>query len=349
MSNHLGQIYSTTKNAEKYIVLNSQNVELSGNVKLTNGNLEVSNNLIFNTVNIGNKINFKETNNNTEYNITNDKFNIKELPINNTTYQVNLSTTDDYNIYSSGNKLTYDNSYNILNIVGGTLASTFLNIYYNTTYAYDHAITFFNYFGLGENIIGGKNTKFYTDVSFNRDVDICGNLNINGGSIQINGDAGTTGQVLQSNGSSSLPSWQTPIQHTAYGTFRFFGLEIDSGNIETPTLAQVGTPVGMTLTGDIKRIKVNVDGDYIINYFVVLRQLGGTTTTNMNGKVRIKKNGSVFSEAWNKFNYRHVFSAQNQVSMVDEDEISFDMVASGAKIDINPSANTNFITIYKIR
>ena len=47
MSNHLGQIYSTTKNAEKYIVLNSQNVELSGNVKLTNGNLEISNNLTF--------------------------------------------------------------------------------------------------------------------------------------------------------------------------------------------------------------------------------------------------------------------------------------------------------------
>ena len=72
MSNHLGQIYSTTKNAEKYIVLNSQNVELSGNVKLTNGNLEVSNNLIFNTISIGNKIDFKETNNTTAYNILHD-------------------------------------------------------------------------------------------------------------------------------------------------------------------------------------------------------------------------------------------------------------------------------------
>ena len=72
MSNHLAQIYSTTKNAEKYIVLNSQNVELSGNVKLTNGNLEVSNNLIFNTFSVGDKINFKETNNTTAYNILND-------------------------------------------------------------------------------------------------------------------------------------------------------------------------------------------------------------------------------------------------------------------------------------
>jgi len=43
MSNRLGQIYATTKNAEKYIVLDSQNVELSGNVKLTNGNLHFEN------------------------------------------------------------------------------------------------------------------------------------------------------------------------------------------------------------------------------------------------------------------------------------------------------------------
>ena len=37
MSNYLGQLYATTKNAEKYIVLNSNNVELSGNVEITNG------------------------------------------------------------------------------------------------------------------------------------------------------------------------------------------------------------------------------------------------------------------------------------------------------------------------
>ncbi len=38
MSNQLGQIYGTVKNAETYIVLNSQNVELSGNVYF-NGSL----------------------------------------------------------------------------------------------------------------------------------------------------------------------------------------------------------------------------------------------------------------------------------------------------------------------
>jgi hypothetical protein len=72
MSNHLGQIYSTTKNAEKYIVLNSQNVELSGNVKLTNGNLNVSQNLIFNNFSVTDKINFRENSGSTSYNIINN-------------------------------------------------------------------------------------------------------------------------------------------------------------------------------------------------------------------------------------------------------------------------------------
>ena len=72
MSNHLGQIYSTTKNAEKYIVLNSQNVELSGNVKLTNGNLDVSQNLIFNNFSVTDKINFRVNSGSTSYNIINN-------------------------------------------------------------------------------------------------------------------------------------------------------------------------------------------------------------------------------------------------------------------------------------
>ncbi len=37
MSNQLGQIYGTVKNAETYIVLNSENVELSGNVYINGG------------------------------------------------------------------------------------------------------------------------------------------------------------------------------------------------------------------------------------------------------------------------------------------------------------------------
>ena len=72
MSNHLGQIYSTTKNAEKYIVLNSQNVELSGNVKLTNGNLDVSQNLKFNNFSVTDKISFRENSGSTSYNIINN-------------------------------------------------------------------------------------------------------------------------------------------------------------------------------------------------------------------------------------------------------------------------------------
>ncbi len=42
MSNQLGQIYGTVKNAETYIVLNSENVELSGNVYI-NGGLAIDN------------------------------------------------------------------------------------------------------------------------------------------------------------------------------------------------------------------------------------------------------------------------------------------------------------------
>jgi len=93
MSNHLAQIYSTTKNAEKYIVLNSQNVELSGNVKLTNGNLEVSNNLIFNTFSVGDKITFKETNNTTAYNILHDN-----LKLNNDASFNNVDISGNLNI-----------------------------------------------------------------------------------------------------------------------------------------------------------------------------------------------------------------------------------------------------------
>ena len=72
MSNHLGQIYSTTKNAEKYIVLNSQNVELSGNVKLTNGSLDVGQNLKFNNFSVSDKISFRENSGSTSYNIINN-------------------------------------------------------------------------------------------------------------------------------------------------------------------------------------------------------------------------------------------------------------------------------------
>jgi len=36
MSNNLGQIYATSKQAEKYIILDSSNVEVSGNF-LING------------------------------------------------------------------------------------------------------------------------------------------------------------------------------------------------------------------------------------------------------------------------------------------------------------------------
>ena len=110
MSNHLGQIYSTTKNAEKYIVLNSQNVELSGNVKLTNGNLEVSNNLIFNTISIGNKIDFKETNNTTAYNILHD----------------NLTANNDAslnNVEISGTIKLPDSSNNGYGLLGQVLSS----------------------------------------------------------------------------------------------------------------------------------------------------------------------------------------------------------------------------------
>jgi len=42
MSNQLGQIYGTVKNAETYIILNSENVELSGNVYI-NGGLVIDN------------------------------------------------------------------------------------------------------------------------------------------------------------------------------------------------------------------------------------------------------------------------------------------------------------------
>jgi len=84
MSNHLGQIYSTTKNAEKYIVLNSQNVELSGNVKLTNGNLEISNNLTFNNFSVTDKINFRENSGSTSYNIINNSLtSINDASLNN--------------------------------------------------------------------------------------------------------------------------------------------------------------------------------------------------------------------------------------------------------------------------
>ena len=69
MSNNLGQIFTTVKNAEKHMVLTSQNLELSGNVIFTNGNLEISNNLIFNSFCVDDRISFKNTTNSTSYKI----------------------------------------------------------------------------------------------------------------------------------------------------------------------------------------------------------------------------------------------------------------------------------------
>lgn len=42
MSNNLGQIYATSKQAEKYIILDSQNVDISGNLDV-NGDASINN------------------------------------------------------------------------------------------------------------------------------------------------------------------------------------------------------------------------------------------------------------------------------------------------------------------
>ena len=97
MSNHLGQIYSKTKNSEKYIVLNSQNVELSGNVIFTNGNLEISDNLLFNSFSVYDKISFKNTTNNTSYKIFNNNFlSYKDASLNNVDISGVLSGSSGY-------------------------------------------------------------------------------------------------------------------------------------------------------------------------------------------------------------------------------------------------------------
>jgi len=114
MSNHLGQIYSTTKNAEKYIVLNSQNVELSGNVKLTNGNLEISNNLTFNNFSVTDKINFRENSGSTSYNIINNSLtSINDASLNNVDICGNLKVngqTQNSKVFMQMNALTQTGS-----------------------------------------------------------------------------------------------------------------------------------------------------------------------------------------------------------------------------------------------
>jgi len=98
MSNRLGEIYATTKNAEKYIVLDSQNVELSGNVKLTNGNLDVSQNLIFSNFSVTDKINFRENSGSTSYNIVNNSL----TAINDASFN-NLEISGTIKLPDSGN------------------------------------------------------------------------------------------------------------------------------------------------------------------------------------------------------------------------------------------------------
>ena len=118
-SNILGSIYTTTISAEKYIIITSQNIELSGNVIISNGLLN-TNSLI---PNVPNSASLGSTGNNWSNAYIND------VSINN-----NLQVTG--NVYISGNleasniytKSQFDNSYaNVYTI--DHIDNSFQNVY----------------------------------------------------------------------------------------------------------------------------------------------------------------------------------------------------------------------------
>jgi hypothetical protein len=140
-SNILGSIYTTTISAEKYIVITSQNIELSGNVIISNGLLN-TNSLI---PNVPNSASLGSTGNNWSNAYIND------VSINN-----NLQVTG--NVYISGN-LEASNIY-----TKSTIDASFANLYtidhidnsFQNVYTIEHI----------DNSFGNVYTRGYFDQSY---------------------------------------------------------------------------------------------------------------------------------------------------------------------------------------
>ena len=216
------------------------------------------------------------------YNLT-DLSNIKnieitELPQNDTIYYIPLSNSNgssgNYTIYS-GDKLRYFNEYNILDVEGGTLSCAYLNLFYNQYYT--NNVTNFNYLGEGKNIIGGKDTIFYTDVSFNRNVDI------NGGSIDgttIGANSAAAGSFTTINASSTITGNLTGnVTGDLYGNAATSNKIVSIENENIVLKNSDASLNNLDISGNLKISNGNIDISHgIINFFASDEQLLGPDT-----------------------------------------------------------------------
>jgi hypothetical protein len=166
-----------------------------------------------------------------------------------------------------------------------------------------------NFYDLSENLL-----KQQKDASFNN-VDISGNVNINGG-LTINNSFGASGEVLTSQGSGNIPTWTTPVGGVTdvsnldassvslielsnntlfytppsgsslsdYGIFTLAGTYTHdlrtTGNTTINILSQVLVSGGVTLLNSSQIQLANV-GTYVINYMFDVQQISGTGVFGM--------------------------------------------------------------------
>ena len=124
--------------------------------------------------------------------------------------------------------------------------------------------------------IGGSNTLV---IDFSN-VDICGNLNINGG-LTIDNNFGVSGEVLTSQGTLGTPIWRdvtpaTPI----FGSFDILGgnFNLTTNQYTTITALKEQTGVvanGMSVNSTTGIITLDTAGIYLLNAGFTIGQQGG--------------------------------------------------------------------------
>ena len=173
------------------------------------------------------------------------------------------------------------------------------------------------------------------------------------GTFQISGGAGIEGQVLKSNGPSSLPSWTTIPAFSAYGCFRcgLFQVLAGTGFHTIDVLITVGTPVGMSLATNTKDITITDAGTYLLMYNFNVRQTTGGDF--MSAELVLKShdaNNSTTTHSNNTqtFTGYQTFQQNWHLILSANSKISFGLKANGHDCRINASSVYSRIMIYRM-
>ena len=245
MSNNLGQIYATSKSSEKYIILDSQNVEVSGNflingtnsrmpaelensirnyLPLTYGTTDPNPNTLYDVIReVSN--NLLISNNDASFNDVDisGNLNVKNINAINLSVNTNFGTTGQVlTSNGSGSAVSWEDQIDTTYSAGTGLdldGTTF-----NVTTLDSLISNIIPFCSVNGNVKSLENSNIINVGARNTTID--GQLNINS-TLNVNLDFGTIGQVLTSGGAGNPVSWQDQSDTTySEGT----GVTINASN-----------------------------------------------------------------------------------------------------------------------